>query len=433
VGTHNQEEKTTMKKLRRKAPKGEGQVLQMPLSREERVALIQDGLNSLACQLGLMAAQELLQAEIQDLCGAMHERRPGRVASRWGSQGGTVVLGGRKVPLQRPRARLVNGGEALLETYRRLQSPEAMPENALRRMVRGVSCREYEGCLEPMARGFGTKRSSVSRGFVKASARRMKDLAERRFEGQEFVAVFIDGVPYGGEMLVVALGVLGGAQAGQKVILGLRQGATENAQVCTDLLTDLRERGLSFEDPMLFVLDGSKALAAAVKRLCGSQVQIQRCQQHKTRNVLGYLAEKYHDDIRGRMAEAYAEKDWEKGKAKLNALAAWLTRINKDAAGSLREGLEETLTVARLGLPQMLARSLVTTNPIESAFSVAGKVTSRVKRWRGGDMRQRWATAGLMRAESAFKRLKGYREIPLLQAALRRAVNDGVDFEQAVA
>ena len=422
-----------MKKLTRRAPKGEEQVSQMPLSREERLAMLQDGLNSLACQLGLMAAQEMLQAEVQDLCGPMHQRLPERAASRWGSQRGTVVLSGRKVPILRPRARLVSGREALLETYQRLQSPEAMPENALRRMVRGVSCRDYEGCLEPMAKGFGTKRSSVSRGFVKASAKRLKNLAERRFEGQEFVAVYIDGVPYGGEMLVVALGVLAGAQAGKKVILGLRQGATENTQVCTDLLTDLRDRGLSFENPMLFVLDGSKALTAAVKRLCGAKVQIQRCQQHKTRNVLSYLAEKYHDDIRGRMAAAYACKDPKEGEKQLKALVAWLTRINADAAGSLREGLEETLTVARLKLPNLLARTLVTTNPIESAFSVAGNVTRRVKRWRNGDMRQRWATAGLMRAEAAFNRLKGYREIPLLQAALRQLANDGVDIEEAVA
>jgi transposase-like protein len=405
----------------------------MPLSRDERVAMIQDGLHRLSCELGLMAAQELLQAEVLDLCGPAHQRKPDRLAQRWGSQGGTVVMGGRKVPIQRPRARLVGGGEAALETYQRLQSPDAMPQNALRLMVRGVSCRDYEGCLEPVAEGFGVKRASVSRGFVKASARQMKSMSERRFDGQEFVAVFIDGVPYGGEMLVVALGVKAGAGAGEKVILGLRQGATENAQVCTDLLADLRDRGVSFDDPLLFVLDGSKALAAAVKRLCGSRVLIQRCQQHKIRNVMGYLAEKYQDDIRGRMADAYACQDWREGEKRLNTLAIWLMRINKDAAASLREGLEETLTVAKLGLPLVLARSLVTTNPIESAFSVAAKVTRRVKRWRGGDMRQRWASAGLLRAEAAFKRLKGYREIPVLQAALKRTVNSGIDQEAAVA
>ena len=424
-----------MKKLTRRTPKGEGQVFQMPLSRDERVALIQDGLNSLACQLGLIAAQEMLDAEIFELCGPMHHRIPERAASRWGRQRGTVVLNGRKMPIQKPRARLVDGREAILETYQRLQSPEAMPENALRRMIRGVSCRDYEGCLEPMAKGFGTKRSSVSRGFVKASGKRMKDLAERRFDGQEFVAVFIDGVPYGGEMLIVALGVLAsGPDAGTKVILGLRQGATENAQVCTDLLADLRDRGLSFDEPMLFVLDGGKALTASVKRLCGPKVQIQRCQQHKIRNVQGYLPEKYHDDIRRRMAAAYACEDAKDGERQLKNLVAWLMRINKDAAASLQEGLQETLTVARLGLPPMLAKSLVTTNPIESAFSVATKVTNRVKRWRGGDMRQRWATTGLMRAEAAFNRLKGYREIPLLQAALKKVANgDVVDLEENAA
>lgn len=422
-----------MKKLRRKGPKSERQLVQVPLSREDRVAMIQDGLNSLACQLGLMAAQELLQAEVQDLCGPAHQRQPGRQAHRWGSQAGVVVLGGRKVPIQRPRARLTRGAEAALATYERLQNPEAMPENALRRMVRGVSCREYEGCLEPVAEGFGVKRASVSRAFVKASAKRMQDMAKRRFDEQEFVAVFIDGVPYGGEMMVVALGVRAGKGAGEKVILGLRQGATENAEVCTDLLADLRERGLNFKGPMLFVLDGSKALTAAVKRLCGAKAQIQRCQQHKTRNVLGYLAEKYHDDIRGRMADAYACKDWREGEKRLNTLAAWLMRINHNAAGSLREGLEETLTVAKMGLPPLLARSLVTTNPIESAFSVAGKVTSRVKRWRGGDMRQRWATVGLLRAEAGFNRLMGYREIPILQAALGKEMTGGIDLEQAVA
>lgn len=422
-----------MKKLNRKTPKGERVFEQLPLSREERLGMIQEGFHHFACQLGLMAAQEMLEADMQDLCGPKHQRQPGRLASRWGSQSGTVVLAGRKVSIHKPRARLASGKEAVLETYQQLQDPKAMPEGVFRQMVRGIATREYEGSLEPVVEGFGVKRSSVSRSFVKATAKRMKDLAERRFDGQEFVAVFIDGVPYGGEMVVVAMGVKAGIGAGEKVILGLRQGATENAQVCTDLLTDLQERGVNFEDAQLFVLDGSKALTAAVKRLCGSRVLIQRCQQHKTRNVLGYLPKKYHADIRGRMAEAYACKDWREGLRKLNALVAWLMRINKDAAASLREGLEETLTVARLGLPRLLAKSLVTTNPIESAFSVAAKVTNRVKRWRGGDMRQRWVTAGLMRAESSFNRLHGYREIPILQAALKGAVNNGVDMEEAVA
>jgi len=421
-----------MKKLHRSDSKGDKNFVQLPLSREDRVAMIQDGLNSLACQLGLLAAQELLQAEIQDLCGPMHWRQPERSASRWGSQGGTVVLAGRKVPIQKPRARMKDGGEVLLQTYQKLQNPQAMSESALRHMVRGVSCREYEGCLEPLAEGFGMKRSSVSRGFVKASAKQMKTLTERRFEGQEFVRCSSMGCPMGvrcwwwlwGESREKRRGEghFGAAPGGHGECPGLHRP-----------FDGLEGSGVELRNPMLFVLDGSKALAAAVKRLCGSQVRIQRCQQHKIRNVLGYVAKKHHDDIRSRMAEAYACKDWREGEKRLNTLAAWLTRINKDAAASLREGLEETLTVAKLGLPALLAKSLVTTNPIESAFSVAGKVTGRVKRWRGGDMRQRWATAGLMRAEGAFKRLRGYREIPILQAALRRCTANDVDGETAAA
>jgi putative transposase len=384
--------------------------------------MIQDGLTHLSHQLGLMAAQEMLTADVTDLCGPKHQQLPGKTARRWGSQQGVVTIAGRKVAIQKPRARLLAGGEAELESYRHLQNPEAMPDNALRLLLRGVSCRDYESSLETMAEGFGVKRASVSRHFVKATAKQMRDLAERRFDGTNFVAVFIDGTPCGGEMLIAALGV---TEKGEKIVLGLRQGATENAEVCKDLLVELRERGLNTDSAVLFVLDGSKALRAAVKAVYGDRAVVQRCQQHKIRNVLRYLADKYHDDIRGRMSDAYACKDWRDGQRKLQNLVIWLKNINADAAGSLKEGLEETLTVQRLDLPKLLAKSLVTTNPIESVFSVAETLTRRVKRWRTkGNMRMRWTTAGLLRAESKFKRLKGYREIPILQEALRREVGD---------
>lgn len=204
--------------------------------------------------------------------------------------------------LQRPRARLLAGGEAELESYRYLQSPEVMPDNALRLLLRGVSTRNYAGCLEQVAvEGFGTRRSSVSRHWVKAPAKQMRELSERRFDDHNFVAIFMDGVSYGGEMMVVALGV---TEKGVKIVLGMRQGATENSMVCKDLLTDLRERGLNTDEVVLCILDGSKALTAATKAVWGDRCMIQRCQQHKIRNVLGYLAEKYHDDIRGRMSAA---------------------------------------------------------------------------------------------------------------------------------
>ncbi len=201
------------------------------------------------------------------------------------------------------------------QTYQKLQNPEAMPENALRRMVRGVSCREYEGCLEPLAKGFGMKRSSVSRGFVKASAKQMKTLTERRFEGQEFRGgVHRRGALWGRD----AGGGPGGESRERRWGEGHFGAAPRGHGECPGLhrpVDGLEGSGLNFENPMLFVLDGSKALAAAVKRLCGSQVQIQRCQQHKIRNVLGYVAKKHHDEIRSRMAEAYACKDWRKARS----------------------------------------------------------------------------------------------------------------------
>jgi len=416
-----------MKKVHSHEEKGQRISNPAEMSREDRLDMIKDGLHQLSLELGLMAAQGYLQAEVADLCGPSYQRSDERTARRWGSQGGSVVIEGRKVRIEKPRVRLKDGHEAVLQTYQQMQNPEILSEKALRLMVRGVSCREYEACLEPLAKSFGAKRSSVSRAFVRASAKQMKMMAERRFDGQSFVAVFIDGVPYGGEMMVVALGVKEGAGAGEKVVLGLRQGATENAQVCKDLLTDLRDRGLSFENPQLFVLDGSKALAAAVKWVCGPKAVVQRCQQHKIRNVLSYLPEKLQQDVRSRMSDAYACKDAGEGEKKLRTLVAWLERVNKDAASSLREGLEETLTVAKLRLPDILAKSLVTTNPIESAFSAATAVTARVKHWRGGNMRQRWASAGLLKAEKNFNRLKGYKEIPILRAALDRMAGGEVD------
>jgi transposase-like protein len=230
-----------------------------------------------------------------------------------------------------------------------------------------------------------------------------------------FVGVFIDGKEYAGETMVVALGI---TEKGEKRILGLRQGGTENAEVVTSLLEDLRERGLDASRPMLFVLDGAKALAAAVKRTFGKHAIIQRCQVHKARNVKAHLADKHHQQLATQLSAAYGEKSYERALAGLKTTAAWLGRLSPAAAASLREGMEETLTVVKLGLPDLLRRTLATTNPVESALSVAAKVTARVKRWRDGDMRQRWCTAGLIRAEEGFRRVRGYKHMRLLVEAL---------------
>jgi putative transposase len=395
--------------------------IQLPLCREQLMALMQDSLASFATEMGLRIASKLLEDEVDRRCGLRYEHRADRELTRYGQQRGVVMLAGQKLPIDRPRVRRTGGqGEVKLETYDLLKREEAMPEACLRRMVRGVSTRDYEDVIDLATKGFGVKRSSVSRGFVKATAQEIQALAERRFDGMRFVAVFIDGQEYAGETMVVALGV---TEQGEKRILGLRQGATENAEVVTSLLEDLRERGLNTSVATLFVLDGAKALHAAVKRVFGKRAVIQRCQVHKARNVKAHLAEKHHDQLATQLAAAYSETSYERALESLQTTAAWLGRLSPAAAASLREGMEETLTVVKLGVPELLRRTLATTNPVESALSVTVKVTGRVKRWRDGDMRLRWCTAGLLRAEERFRRVKGHKQLPLLVAALERLAN----------
>lgn len=407
---------------RRLAPSQGSREIQLPLDREELLGLMQDSLEALAVELGLLVASAILEDEVTRLCGRRYERQPGRSHTRHGRQPGVVMLGGQKLPIERPRVRAAaGGGEVRLEAYAQLQSPDAMPRAALRRMVRGVSTREYEQVVDMARDGFGVARSSVSRGFVRASAADVKVLAERRFDGERFAVVMIDGVEYAGETMVVALGI---TEDGTKRVLGLRQGATENAVVGTALLEDLRERGLQTGRPTLFVLDGAKALHAAVTRVWGANAVIQRCQVHKRRNLKAHVPEKHWPELERRLSEAYHETNYATAKASLEGTARWLERLNADAAASLREGLEETLTVVRLGVPGSLRRTLATTNPIESTLSVTRRVTARVTRWRDGDMRRRWCVAGLLRAEEKFRRVKGHRAMSALLKALDALVRE---------
>ena len=394
--------------------------VQLPLDVEALVEMTRQSLSSFAVEVGLRVAQCLLEDEVTQRCGERHERQPGRQETRFGHQPGFITIAGQKVSLAKPRVRSTNGrGEADLERYRLLQSPEAMPQAALEHLVNGVSTRRYEQVVQLARQGFGVKKSSVSRGFVRASAAEVERLAERRFEDERFAVIFVDAQPYASEMMVVALGI---TTSGEKRLLGLRQGATENATVVTSLLEELRERGVRTDVPTLFVLDGAKALRAAVIRVWGKFAVIQRCQVHKRRNVEAHLPDKHHDELRQRLNAAYHETNQAQALALLRATAQWLRRISPAAAASLEEGLEETLTVVRLGVPGLLRKTLATTNPIESAFSVAESVTRRVKRWRDGNMRERWCVAGLVDAESRFNRVKGHKHLPQFLTALERLV-----------
>ena len=420
------------RKERRKTQTGKGRTVQLMLDPEELVTMMQDSLTSFATEMGLKVATLLLKDEVNQRCGSRYERVAGRAVTRYGHQRGVAVIAGQKLPIPRPRMRYTRQcGEVDLETYARLQSPDAMPQSVLKRLVRGVSCRDYEGVVDLAREGFGVQKSSVSRSFVKASADEVRQLSERRFDGVRIPVVYLDGVQYAGETMTVALGVL---ENGAKQVLGVRQGATENAGVCTALLENLQQRGLDTSQPTLLVLDGSKALHAAVKRVWGSNALIQRCQVHKKRNVREHLPAKHWDELSRQLHVAYNERDYDEALKRLKTTARWLDRLNPDAAASLREGMEETLTVIRLGVPELLRQTLATTNPIESAFSVAQNVTRRVKCWREGDMRQRWCVAGLLRAESKFRRVKGYRHMSLLLKALDRLVLEkGLDENRKIA
>jgi transposase-like protein len=379
-------------------------------------AVMRESLHSFAVELGVEVAVCLLRDEVRQLCGERSERVLERTAYRHGTQPGYVVMAGQKVALLKPRVRGTSGGEIDLNTYVAMQAEDAMPQTALAKMVRGVSCRDYAGVVDEARAGFGIKKSSVSRYFVRATQQQLDEFLRRRLDTHTFAAILIDGVDFAGAAMVCALGI---ADDGTKRVLGVRQGDTENAEVVKSLLADVRDRGIPTDQPLLFVLDGSKALRAGVQRVWGANAVIQRCQIHKKRNVKAHLAKKHHAELDRRLNQAYSGNDYERSLKQLHETMAWLQKLNPDAANSLREGLEETLTVIRLGLTGDLRRLLSSTNTIESTFSRVRDVTRRVKHWQDGSMRQRWCVAGLIRAEAGFRKVKGYRQLPKLIEAVK--------------
>ena len=403
------------KKDRSEERNGEELLLELRLSREELVQMIKEGLHGMALEIGVEVATALLDDEMERRCGAKGKRNEERDAYRHGHQRGWIEMGGAKASVRRPRARLVAGGEVGIDLYEQMQA--GTREGVMRRLVRGVSCRNYRAVVDAIRRGYGVSAASVSRSFVVASEGRVRELAERRFDAVRFAAIFIDGVCFAREMLIAAVGV---TERGSKMILGVRQGATENARVCVDLLEDLRDRGIDTTARTLFILDGSKALRSAVDRIWGDCAEVQRCQQHKLRNVASYVPDKHWPDICAAIRKAYAETNYKKAKRMLETTARWLDQINPHAGASLREGLDETLTVTRLGLSGRLRSTFATTNPVESLFSRVRTITSRVKRWRHGSMRLRWCITAVLHAEQTFRAVNGCSEMPKLLAALGR-------------
>lgn len=398
-----------------------GVLLELPLKIAKVIGDLPQMIWELAQETGLLLMLAAMESECERIAGTKHSKNLLRKANWWGSDLRPVYYDKQQVIIDRPRVRGKNGKEIPLATYEAFSNPKGMRSSVMKNMVLGISSRNYEEAVSGFMKGYGIKKSSVSRHFVKASAVQMREFLERDLSGFDLVAIFIDGIEFKGHLLIVALGLDGG---GRKHVLGLRQGATENTEVCKSLLEDMARRGLDTGKDYLFILDGAKALRSAVAKVFGSDVSIQRCQTHKRRNVLEHLPEEHQNMVDARISAAYKMADYNEARKSLDTTVRYLERLNPDAAASLKEGLEETLTVHRLGVTGLLKKTLSTTNPIESCFSVTRTVTGRVKRWGGYDMVQRWAVAALLRAEKKFRRVKGYAEIPKLKAALQQKCID---------
>ena len=386
-------------------------LVEVPLPLVEVWEELQAQVEQLTGEAGLRIIGSILENEVTRRVGPPHRPDPGAGAVRWGRQPGYVMFGGQKVAIERPRVRTRQGQEVELDSYARLQHDERRQRAVREGIVAGLTSRNYRRAVQSVVDGYGIEKSSVSREFVQASAAQLQELCEKKLGDLDLVAILIDGIHLGKQVLVVALGV---EITGQKHVLGLWQGATENTTVVKELLEDLVARGLNTERRYLFVIDGAKALRAAIERVFGQRAEVQRCQIHKRRNVREHLPKNAQGDYDRRIRNAYAMTDYAAAKAELQKILRQLERVNPSAAHSLEEGLEETLTVHRLGVGELLRRSLANTNPIESCLSTVERVARNVKRWREGEQALRWTATGLLEAQKKFRRVKGYRELEIL-------------------
>jgi putative transposase len=390
--------------------------VQMMLPMAEMMGWLRKGVGELIRQAGLQLMDLLMQEEVRELAGERSQRQPERTASRWGSERGYCVVMGQKVPIQRPRVRTTDDKEVQLGSYEMFHRGEPLTETVWEKLMLGLSTRNYGQAIRQFTEAYGLEKSAVSEHFIEASRAKLKKMMERRLDKARLCALLIDATPFQGQQMVAALGI---DEHGRKMILGIRQGATENATVVGELLGDLVERGLDFSEPRLYILDGGKALTAAVKKHAGESAAIQRCQVHKRRNVLDHLTDEQKPAVAKKLNAAYAMEGYDAAKEALNALHRELMDLNPSAARSLGEGMEETLTVHRLHLPAQLRKTMASTNVIESAFSIVEKVCKNVKRWHGGDQRERWVGSGLLVAECQFRRITGYKLIPVLMEGLK--------------
>jgi len=409
-----------MEKKSRKKDEGQGARAQLLLPIVGLMATVKGALMDWVINGGLAVLAALLEQEREALCGARYRHLPERTATRHGYAPAELVLGGRRVSVKRPRVRAVDTGDELaLPSWEQFANEDPLTARALEQMVLGVSTRKYKRSLEAMPAEVeerGTSKSAVSRRFVAATGQELRRHWNGSLASLHLAALMIDGIVCGEHTILVAIGI---DEKGNKHALGLVEGATENASACTRLLTNLVERGLDTTKSILVVIDGAKAIAKAVRDVFGTRALVQRCQVHKKRNVLDHLPEHRRASIGQMISTAYGCTDPERALRMLEKIARQLDHNHPGAAESMREGLEETLTIKAAYLPERLERTLSTTNPIENMNGAVRRTTKNVRRWQGGTMVLRWVGAALIEAEKGFRRLKGHAGIPKLLAFLR--------------
>ena len=380
--------------------------------------------------MGLKAVEGELQRAVAELAGPRYRRGPeDRRYYRWGAERGSVYLADQKVPVRVPRVRDVHADrEVRLGVYERLQEPRASDAPLLGRILRGLGCRNYRETAALVPEVFGLSASTVSRRFIRASAAKLQALMERDLSGQDVVALFLDGKSFGEDEMVIAVGV---TLEGKKIVLGMVETASENTAVCREFLKSLVERGLQFGEGLLVVVDGAKGFHGAVRLVFGRAAVIQRCRWHKRENVLKYLPESRRPTVRRKLQAAYEQPTYEQAKAALRRVRSELALMNQSAAKSLDDGLEETLTLHRLGLAEELRLSFSTTNVIESIQAHIGRLTDHVDRYRTSEQKQRWVGTALLEIEPRLRRVRGMKHLPALRAALQREM--GIVKRQAAA
>ena len=421
------------KKAEQSNQKCEHELILQHLTLSDIKEIVKGRFTSFCTAVGIQTLMTMMDQDVEEVAGPKGKHDQNRTAYRHGSQATTIPMGTQRLAIERPRIRSVDTDQELpIPSYEAFAHDDQLIEAALNRMLYGMSSRDYTNGTDDwsdVASTSGTSKSSVSRRFIQASEAEAKKVLSRRFDEMHIPVLLIDGIVLGDYTAIVTMGI---TKDGEKLLMGIRIGSTENTQVCQDLLSDLISRGLEYQDGILAVIDGSKALRKALKTVFGEQVLIQRCQVHKMRNVLDYLPNYKRPWVKRKLQQAWRSETAEEAKRKLNSLASSLQEDHPDAASSLREGLDETITILKLDIPGLLQKSLRSTNAIESGFSVAAKNMKNVKNWKNGTMVQRWVSAAMLDAERRARRIQGYRSMSALIAEFKRLTSSETEHAEKV-